>query len=52
MRLTIDSIRGFLKRAALRTHRPNRTTIEAMKEANDVASLKRHDSFRDLREGI
>jgi len=55
---TTEAIRLFLKQVEL--HRglpfsvavPNQTTIEAMKEANDAAGLRRYGSFHELRERI
>ena len=52
MRLIIQAIRRFLKHAKLRRRVPNQATIEAMKEANHPAELKRYDSFREIRERI
>ncbi len=52
MRLPIDSIRRLLERAGLCKRVPNQATIEALKEANDIARLKLYDSFAELRERI
>lgn len=55
---TTEAIRLFLKQVEL--HRglpfpvavPNKTTIDAMQEANDAAALKRYGSFRELRDRL
>ena len=52
MRLTIQAIRLFLKQAKVRRRIPNQATIEAMKEAINTTGLRRHGSFRELRERI
>jgi DNA-damage-inducible protein J len=55
---TAEAIRLFLKQVEL--HRglpfpvmiPNAETVAAIKEANDLSSLRRYGSFRDLRERL
>jgi DNA-damage-inducible protein J len=55
---TTEAIRLFLKQVVL--HKgvpfpiaiPNAQTAAAMREANDPAALKRHRTFRELREKI
>jgi DNA-damage-inducible protein J len=55
---TTEAIRLFLKQVEL--HKglpfpvsvPNRETLAAMAESNDVAPLKRYGSFRELRERL
>jgi DNA-damage-inducible protein J len=55
---TTEAIRLFLRQVEL--HKglpfpvavPNQTTIEAMKEANNISRLKRYRSLRELRERI
>jgi DNA-damage-inducible protein J len=55
---TTEAIRLFLKQVEL--HKglpfpvaiPNKETVAAMMETNDVAALKRYRSFRELRERL
>jgi DNA-damage-inducible protein J len=55
---TTEAIRLFLKQVELygglpfSVSVPNRETIAAMAEANDVTALKRYHSFRELRERL
>ena len=55
---TTEAIRLFLRQVELHEGLPfpvavpNQATIEAMKEANDIARLKRYRSFRELRKRI
>jgi DNA-damage-inducible protein J len=55
---TTEAIRLFLRQVEL--HKglpfavsiPNEETVEAMREANDPAALRRYRSFRELRQRI
>ena len=55
---TAEAIRLFLKQ--VEHHKglpfpvaiPNSETVEAMKEANDLATLRRYKSFRELRKRV
>jgi DNA-damage-inducible protein J len=55
---TTEAIRLFLRQVDLHkglpfpVRIPNEETVAAMKEANDPATLRRYDSFRELREKV